>query len=311
MKKNKFNYNIPILIFIYFGCFILIGSAYSFFSEKLELRGTVGFSENEEKKYNYDYILQEKWESGGYYYYHYIVNITYTGIETITGWQLNVRVPMTTEVNGCYGASECELSSTTLRITNASWNGTMENNTIVSPSFIIKTTDPNYELDVISVNFYKDGQITNPSTPDDPNPDEPNPDEPDPDDPNPDEPDPDDPNLTTSDIRTTFKIRNYWGNVTQFDLEIINESDINLTNWELHYQVPAGSKISGCWGADYVITNDTLILTALDWSQNIPSGTNNTLVGFQITTTDPAPTEIKLISFTAVDDNQEDVVIEI
>jgi len=327
MKKNKKKDNIFILIALYFICFIFIGSAYSFFSEQLELKGKSGFSEDALKQYNGDYRLYNKWEENGYYFYNYGINITYTGEDQVTGWQINIAVPMTTEVTGCFDATECTVTNTLLKIDNAYWNGGMSNNTIISTSFIIKTTDNNYELNILSVNFYKNGELVNPSNPDDP--DEPNPDnpgtDPDPDEPNPDNPDPDnpdnpgtdpdepdDPGNTVSGITATLSVTNYFANDTQYSLQFTNDTDISITSWELQYRVPVGTKMSDCWGAEYIIKEDVLILSSLSWSQNIPAGGTNTSVGFRINTpNNVAPVTIELISFKAVNNDQEIMEIEV
>lgn len=308
MKKNKKKDNIFILIVLYFICFIFIGSAYSFFSEKLSLNGKMGFSEDVLKQYNGDYILYNKWEENGYYFYNYGINITYTGEDVVTGWQINIDVPMMTEVTGCFDATECTVTNTLLKIDNAYWNGAMSNNTIISTSFIIKTTVDNYELNILSVNFYKNGVIINPSNPDSPGNDNPGTD-------NPDEPNldnPSNPGNTVSGIKATLNVTNSFATETQFALEIANNTDINVIGWEIHYKVPLGTKMSDCWGAEYIIKEDSMILTSISWSQNIPAGSTNTSVGFRINTPNNiAPVTIELVNLKIVNKDQEIMVIEV
>lgn len=290
MKKNKNNGNIIILIIIYFVCFIFIGTAYSFFSEQLELKGTAGISINQDEEYELDYILQGRWESDGYYFYHYNVNIEYTGNDIINNWQLNILVPSITEVNGCYNASECILNDTTLKITNASWNGNMTNGTVVTPSFIIKTTDSNYVLGILSINFNKENQTEeNPSG---------------------GESDNKKPIESQSNITATLNEKNSWETTTQFELEIINNSDITLTSWELKYEIPSGSKITNIWGGNYILKENILIITGSEWNKTVEANTTNSSVGFQIETP-TVPANLKLISFKGTNSNQEEVEIEI
>lgn len=290
MKKNKNNGNIIILIIIYFVCFIFIGTAYSFFSEQLELKGTAGISINQDEEYEVDYILQGSWESEGYYFYNYNVNIKYTGNDIINSWQLNILVPSITEVNGCYNASECSLNDTTLKITNASWNGNMTNGTVATPSFIIKTTDSNYVLEILSINFNKENQNEeNPSG---------------------GESDDEKPIESQSDITATLNEKNSWGTTTQFELEIKNNSDITLTSWELKYEIPSGSKIANIWGGNYILKENILIITGLEWNKTLEANTTNSSVGFQIETP-TVPANLKLISFKGTNSNQEEVEIEI
>lgn len=300
MKKNKKKDNIFILIALYFICFIFIGSAYSFFSEKLELNGTVGFSEDVLKQYNGDYILYNKWEENGYYFYNYGVNITYTGEDIVTGWLINIGVPITTEVIGCFDATECTVTDTILRIDNAYWNGGMSNNSIISTSFIIKTTDPAYELNILSVNFYRNGEIINPSNPEPDNPSNPEPDN------------PSEPGNTVSGITATLNVTNSFATETQYSLTFANNTDINITSWKLQYKVPIGTTMSDCWGAEYIIQDDILILSSVSWSQNISAGGTNASVGFRINTPNiTAPVSIDLISFQAVNSYRELMEIEV
>lgn len=289
MKKNKENGNIVILITIYFICFIFISTTYSFFSEQLELNGTVGFSIDQDKQYEEDHLLQNSWQQGNYYYYQYNLNVKYTGNKIISSWAINVNIPLSTEVTGCYNASECIINDTTMRITNASWNGNMTNNTIVSPSFIIKTTDNNYQLKILSVIFYTKDDIIDTDDPINSGENE----------------------STISGITANLKTNNYWGNITQFELEIKNESDVTLSSWELRYQIPTGAKITNIWGGNYVIKDNILILTGIEWSKNIPAGSTNNNVGFQVETTSQAPTKLNLISFKGTNSNQENVEIKI
>lgn len=286
MIKNK-NNNIFILIIIYFICFIFISSAYSFFNEQLELKGQTGFSNNENKEYEYDYLIQNSWESGGYYFYHYNINVTYKGNENIVGWQINIEVPLSTEINGCYNANECVVNNNTLRITNASWNGAMTNNSIVTSSFIIKTTEKNYEFKISSINFSKNNDVIVPDSDSGSNA------------------------PIEGNAIANLNIQNSWGNTTQFELELINNSNENLSSWEVRYQVSDGAKVINIWGGNYILKDNILILSGLGWNQSLSIGETNKNLGFQLETIEMAPVKLKLISFTGVTENQEDVVFEI
>lgn len=290
MKKNK-NNDVFILITIYFICFIFISSAYSFFSEQLELKGQAGFSNQKNNDYEYDYLIQNSWESGGYYYYHYNVNVTYKGNDNIIGWQINIDVPISTEINGCYNANECTVNNNTLRITNTSWNGELTNNSVVSISFIVKTTEKNYDLVISSINFYKNGETIDPGTEIDIDPEIENPIE--------------------GNVTANLNIKNSWGNTTQYELELVNNSNINLSSWEVRYQVPDDAKISNIWGGNYILKDNILILSGLSWSQSLLIGNTNKNVGFQLETIEKAPAKLKIISLTGVTENQEDVVFEV
>lgn len=312
MKKNKNNGNMAKLISIYFICFLFISIAYSFLSTKLELTGKAGFSEDAIRQFKYDYDLTSSWKQGNFYYYNFTVNFTYLGFNNINGWQVNISVPTNTEVTGCFDSGGCTIEDSILRIINATWNGSVnyENQTF-STSFIIKTTKRNYELSVLSVNFYENGEITNPVVPD-PDPVDPpvDPDNPDPVDP------PVDPDVPVvpdkiKGIVPNLSTKNYWGNITQMDLVIKNNSEIDLISWELKYTVPVGSTIANIWGANYVITDDTLTLSGVSWTSEIVAGGQSGNAGLQLKTSTPAPAVVTLQSFTGVNADLEDVEMEI
>ena len=298
MKKNKNNDNIVKLVIVYFVCFLFISIAYSFLNEKLELRGKAGFSQDTIRQFSYDYVLTGSWRQGKQYYYQYTVNFKYLGFDNINGWQANINVPIDTQVTGCFDSGGCTVSDSVLRVINASWNGTVNyQNQTFSTSFIMKTSNRKYQLSVLSVNFYENGEITNPVDPD-------------PVDPDPVDPDPVTPSKIKN-ITPTLAVSNYWGKTTQFDLSIKNESDTSLSSWVLKYSIPAGSKVTNIWGAQYIIADNVLTLSDVSWTSEVNAGASISGIGFQFQTTNPAPATLTLTSFTGVNANQEDVEMEI
>lgn len=298
MKKNKNNDNIAKLVIVYFVCFLFISIAYSFLNEKLELRGKAGFSENTIRQFSYDYVLTGSWKQGKQYYYQFTVNFKYLGFDNINGWQANINVPIDTQITGCFDSGGCTVTDSVLRIINSNWNGTVNyQNQTFSTSFIMKTSTRGYQLSVLSVNFYEDGEITNPVDPEDPE--------------DPEDPDPPVPPSKIQNITPTLAAGNYWGKTTQFNLSIKNESEIDLSSWELKYSIPAGSKITNIWGAEYIIANNVLTLSGVSWTSEVNAGASISGIGFQFQTTTPAPATLTLTSFTGVNGDQQDVEMEI
>ena len=95
------------------------------------------------------------------------------------------------------------------------------------------------------------------------------------------------------------------------DLVIKNNSEIDLISWELKYTVPVGSTIANIWGANYVITDDTLTLSGVSWTSEIVAGGQSGNAGLQLKTSTPAPAVVTLQSFTGVNADLEDVEMEI
>lgn len=268
--KNK-NNKIGVLVSIYFITFLFIGIAYSFLSENLELRGTVGFSEK--YNYSYNYILQDSWNDGTYYYYYFIPTITYYGNDSVKSWKVNIKVPNNTEVIGCFEASECIITNDNLGIKNATWNGTMTNSSSATFGFQIKTTVPDYQLLITSVEFYTD-IITNT-------------------------------NITEKVLgfNASLNLESYYENVSIYSLSITNNSKVNLKSWRVEIEVNStSSRMKNNWGSNYVLKNKLLVLTGLSWNSTINIGQTIDNIGFQISNV----SGLKIKSFTGITtDNKE------
>ena len=163
----------------------------------------------------------------------------------------------------------------------------MTNNSIVTSSFIIKTTEKNYEFKISSINFSKNNDVIVPDSDSGSNA------------------------PIEGNAIANLNIQNSWGNTTQFELELINNSNENLSSWEVRYQVSDGAKVINIWGGNYILKDNILILSGLGWNQSLSIGETNKNLGFQLETIEMAPVKLKPISFTGVTENQEDVVFEI
>lgn len=292
MKKRKGN-PILILISVYFITFLFISIAYSFFNENLELKGKASIATTD-KDYKSIVITDNTWNDSSFNHYQFTPTITYLGDKTYTAWQVNIKIPEGTQVTGCYNASECTIVGNILKVKNASWNGMIsKNQNTFSFSFQMKTIIPNYNFEIDSVNFI--------------NPDEP------------DVPDPDQPGgndgENSNDKIDNFKVNilreNYWGNTTQYSISVDNNSDISLSSWTLIINVPPGSKIGNCWGASYILKENTIVLSGPSWSLGLNAKSSITGIGLQLTTSSLAPAKISIKSLSGITNNYENVEMNV
>lgn len=293
-RKNKKENKVSFigLVLIYFVVLFSISVAYSLLNVKLNIESSATIDVG---KFSYTYVEDNSWNNGNFYYYQFTPTITYLGNESITGWQIYIYVPSDTEVTGCYNASSCEVVGNVLRIRNASYNGVMTNGSTASPGFQLKMTDPSYEFVIISTNFYVNGgTVVDPVEPPDPV----------------DPTDPDEPQVLTG-VTATFTAQSGWGNITSYTLDIKNESETNLSSWRIEIEWPEGSEVVNLWNVNYVMSGTTLILTGPNWSTGLNVGATLN-AGMQIIIPNSVPPySNRIVSFTGVTQNNEDVVIAI
>lgn len=275
--KNK-NNKIGILIIIYFVIFLFIGMAYSFLNENLNLKGKVGFSNNSIYNFSYSYILQDSWNDGTYYYYYFVPTVTYLGNDNINSWQANIRVPYDIEITGCFEASECTVTNNILKITNASWNGILTNNSSFHFGFQMKTKTSNYELLIVAINFYKGDIVVNPPTTD---------------------------KVDGFDIK--FELQNSWDNTSSYNLKITNNSTVKLTSWKLEVNVNENTTIDSIWNANYVLKDNILVLSGLEWNSTIDINSNISGIGLQLKNA----SQLTIKSFTGITSDNKLVEINV
>lgn len=252
-KKKKKNIKIVFIIFVILLLTMSIG--YSALYEKLSLTGTAKLN-NESKDNNYDIEYKvTSWQSGKYEYQFNPVTITYKATEDVNTWKIVIDVPDDSTLSACWNV-KCKIEDGKLIIRNDN------NNAIIKPGgiltnfgFQIATSMENYEFNVEEVNFY---------TPTNPNPDE---------------------QIITDGLSVNYSKSGGWvsGNkfVSQININVNNNTGIDLSYWELVIKRPANSKIQTLWGASYVEKEDTIIITGENGIANFFNGSSKS-IGLQI-----------------------------
>ena len=252
-KKKKKNIKIVFIIFVILLLTMSIG--YSALYEKLSLTGTAKLN-NESKDNNYDIEYKvTSWQSGKYEYQFNPVTITYKATEDVNTWKIVIDVPDDSTLSACWNV-KCKIEDGKLIIRNDN------NNAIIKPGgiltnfgFQIATSMENYEFNVEEVNFY---------TPTNPNPDE---------------------QIITDGLSVNYSKSGGWvsGNkfVSQININVNNNTGIDLSYWELVIKRPANSKIQTLWGASYVEKEDTIIITGENGIANFFNGSSKS-IGIQI-----------------------------
>ena len=252
-KKKKKNIKIVFIIFVILLLTMSIG--YSALYEKLSLTGTAKLN-NESKDNNYDIEYKvTSWQSGKYESQFNPVTITYKATEDVNTWKIVIDVPDDSTLSACWNV-KCKIEDGKLIIRNDN------NNAIIKPGgiltnfgFQIATSMENYEFNVEEVNFY---------TPTNPNPDE---------------------QIITDGLSVNYSKSGGWvsGNkfVSQININVNNNTGIDLSYWELVIKRPANSKIQTLWGASYVEKEDTIIITGENGIANFFNGSSKS-IGLQI-----------------------------
>ena len=282
MRKNKPN-KFVIIGILYFLILLTISTAYSFFNEDLSINASASIDNtNINNNYEHSASLQNSWQEGNIYNYKFVSTLSYLGTEETTGWKIYIKVPMDTEIIGCWNTESCDVEGEVLTINSAQYNSVLSpENSSASYSLQLKTSKADYELEVIGVSFTTSSN--NPDTPGDGDNDDNNND-----------------NITTVDyVDAILKITGGWSNTSTYILNVKNNSDsVTISSWSATITFPQGTTVSSLWGGSYNYDESTGILTlhGPDWSPSLsPSG--NTEVNFYMDTGITAPYTPEIGSF--------------
>lgn len=280
MKTKKNKISIYMLLGIVYTILLLtISTAYSFLNEDLSMNATASLVK-QEKNYQVEITEISKSKTGNINYYEYNVIITYLGTETTTGWETYIKVPYTTQVEGCYNASSCSIEGEVLTVTNADYNGSLSpNNTSTSFNIRLAMEDDDYSLNILDVKFKTSGTTPNP----DPTPDP--------------DPDPGD----VSYIYITYEMKNDWGSRQWHVLNIKNTSETEtITSWTVTFKVTSKDTMTNAnlWGGNYTYDEENGIITVTgpSWAPTLPPG-GTAEVNLQVAP--PAPEAVSFVGITS------------
>lgn len=290
-KRNLINIFLIILVIL----LAFTGVAYSLLSEKLDITGKVTIKNEQpaNTSFDFDYVITDEWYNSFNHYYNITFNIINNGSTNTTGWEVYMDVP--TDVTGvdCWKATT-SVSSTRVKFTNLSYNGTILPNTRTDIGFILNTKRNNsYKPANVVIKIYTiekpsgvEIPIVNTQTPDGPD---------DPDDPG-DPGNPGEPNLSPY-IKVEFVPTGSWADsgqyVTQFNAIVTNISTERVTDWEMELGNVDKFTLTQYWNVNYVLTGTVLHLSNAPHNANINPGQNVQFGGmFKSSTQNYVPTII-------------------
>lgn len=274
-RKIKKKNSLLMVVIIYFVILSTISFAYSFFYEKLLIEGKSSFSSLATRIYNYEYQIIGKWETDNVYNYIIDSVITYKGTDNIAGWILNIKVDSDTEVVGCFNSDSCTIKDNILTIKNAYYNGNLSpSNNSVSLETHIKTTNNNYQVEVLSIEFIKENDNIN--TP-------------------PEEIE----KITGIDIKTSLE--DDWGTKKHYVVKITNNTSFNIKDYELVLELPDDALVGNIWNAEYIYKDNKAYISGPSWQEGIEL---NNIVEINIIYDSPSSLlKMNIISFTGTLEN--------
>ena len=214
---------------------------------------------------------ENSWNDGTYYYHQYDFKLENIGTTDIDGWKIAFKVPNDTEIIGAWNVNT-ELNSGVLAISNSNTNSIIKSGESLIFVIQIKTKDKEYKIGDIGIN----GEDL-PTNPDDEDNNEDNDDTPTYD------------GEKTEGLDVKFKLVAYWGNegdyYLQYDVNLYNNTSNNMKDWYLKFSVPKGTTMEHYWNCNYVLENNTIILTSAGFNNELQPQSSTTL-GIIINTPD-------------------------
>ncbi len=252
-KYKKMKLNIFLITFI---SLIFISVGYSVLSQELTIKGIVsGINDNDDiidqnsnKNFDIEANKGNSWTSDGYYFYIFNFDVVNNSQVNYNNFIITIKFNDSFTLDSSWGIP------TTLQnnIVESKYNNIITPNQKVSLGIIVKSNNPDLKI-------YKIKVIIDENTAP----------------------------IKDENIIVTFKITNSWGNYNnQYNLNIQNNGDKNISYWEIHTTVPENTSFINGWDAEYEINNTTLIIKPKSYN-NIININNSIDVGFQLFTNSP------------------------
>ncbi len=247
-NKNKIFRNVFIVIIVLL-VITFSKTGYSFFIQTLNISGKANIgnsiSVNNDSTCNTSVdITNSYWATGNNKNFTYNFNLKNLSNKPYYGWNVSLSVPSdatVTTVNCTYSITNGILS-----LKNTTYNSYLESNQTVSFSATISTKQ-SYALRTINVyNCKQEGNISNDVT-----------------------------------LKVELVKTGGWGNVEQYDVSVINESNTAITAWKIVMEFDASLSITSSWNVNHSRLNNTVTFTNMSYNGALsPSG--RTTFGIQV-----------------------------
>ena len=107
----------------------------------------------------------------------------------------------------------------------------------------------------------------------------------------------------TETVVTSLTKSSSWGEgpyVTQYSISLTNSNSFEIKNWRVEVSVPSGTTIQDSWNASFQIdASGSLVITPASYNGVIQSKSSVSDVGFQLVTSSPTGSSVKVKSATA------------
>jgi len=277
MKKNKHINKIFKLFFIFF--FLLVGTfliskGYSYLKTKLDITGDTNIVD---PQYNcsemIDYELTT-WNHENLYYYKFLFTITNNSDKSYNNWTVVFDIPDDGDLYS-YSGTEASISGNQIKADSVHYNSVILPKDKVQFEVQVKTANSSYEPTYIYMmncnNNFNSGTENPPSGGDNPGTENPPSGGDTPGTENP--PSGNEPDI----LDINFKITTSYGSYTYiYDVEVINNSDFEIKNWDFEIELPENTKLTNAWNVNYIVKEDRIELSNMTYNGTIPIGGSTT-----------------------------------
>lgn len=246
-RRNRIRKKRTIIIITILISIVFLAPVYAYMRKQLSLEGTATIITEDTKK-SCDGIITyttNSWQSGNLNYYHFSFTLTNNGEKDFNFWEIYFDVPNDSEIL-TYSSSEVSLVGTKLMAQNVSYNGTILPTNSVTFEVQMSTSEENYRPTNIVINncYYEDDD-----TEENPNDD------------------------INGPLDIKFVPVASYGNYTfQYDVTVTNTSTLTINEWEFALEKLENTKINNIWNANYIIKEDSIILSNMTYNGTISPG---------------------------------------
>lgn len=246
-RRNRIRKKRTIIIITILISIVFLAPVYAYMRKQLSLEGTATIITEDTKK-SCDGIITyttNSWQSGNLNYYHFSFTLTNNGGKDFNFWEIYFDVPNDSEIL-TYSSSEVSLVGTKLMAQNVSYNGTILPTNSVTFEVQMSTSEENYRPTNIVINncYYEDDD-----TEENPNDD------------------------INGPLDIKFVPVASYGNYTfQYDVTVTNTSTLTINEWEFAIEKLENTKINNIWNANYIIKEDSIILSNMTYNGTISPG---------------------------------------
>ncbi len=278
MRKNNYTknfkkYKSTIIISVVFVISLLfIGTGYSLLSQNLEINGTASASEqavNIINGFGVNSRISDTWYNNFRYYFNTKVELVNESGSDTTGWKISMDVPSDVSDIQCWSANY-ELENERLTLSNLDYDSNVASGTSLEVGFIlssgiVSSFKPSnvvitiYTLESpngFDISIPNTGSITDPENPEEPEEPE----------------EPTDPNFSKY-LDVSITTTNSWNdgeyNMAQYSVVIKNKSTKTVMSWGLEISDADKFDITGCWSANYILTDTILSFSNVSYNGTI------------------------------------------